>query len=445
MKLILSVLLIFIVSINSRKLSFKRSSSIPSVIKSFTEEFLLRKEIFDFEILLSCKSIETKWKLYDIVKGIKSEKFAIEVKFVKNVENYQSDIKKSMIVLFCSNYELNNFLSFQKVKPKFAKVVKLLLYSIDEIKIFKNFENFKNESEFLLPLHHAFFINDTKKSIELFTTQFDTKEKCGRRQKVSVNDFNKKSQRWKRKFEIYEKFRNFHGCSKIFNFAYGTHMKYKITDRKLSKESQLKEITKLYSSNAEFTSTYYDMLEIIASKVNFKPFFRLRVIDFDPRTKTSVVHKIPYKGNILQYHETIDEASYEINVGRPFHMSNAFKQTVFTFVVTPGEPYTPYEKLLLPFDELTWTFLLLTFVTGFIVIFFVNFMPKIIHETLYGHGVTNPMVNLVAIFFGIGQTKLPTNNFARIILTFFLAFCLVIRTAYQGKLSKIKFEFFRKI
>lgn len=44
------------------------------------------------------------------------------------------------------------------------------------------------------------------------------------------------------------------------------------------------------------------------------------------------------------------------------------------------------------------------------------------------------------VFFGIGMTQLPGRNFARFLLMLYILFCLVIRTAYQGK----QFEFLQK-
>ena len=45
----------------------------------------------------------------------------------------------------------------------------------------------------------------------------------------------------------------------------------------------------------------------------------------------------------------------------------------FVVVVPPGEPYTPYEKILLPFDDLTWILLLIFFSTGFTVVILSGF------------------------------------------------------------------------
>jgi hypothetical protein len=47
------------------------------------------------------------------------------------------------------------------------------------------------------------------------------------------------------------------------------------------------------------------------------------------------------------------------------------------------------------------------------------------------------MLIISGTFFGIGQMRLPINNFGRIILMVFILFCLIIRTAYLGVLFEM--------
>jgi hypothetical protein len=110
-----------------------------------------------------------------------------------------------------------------------------------------------------------------------------------------------------------------------------------------------------------------------------------------------------------------------------------------TAMYSPPEPYTNYEKMFLPFDVDTWMYLGLTFGVGFVVIFFMNFLPRIVKNVIYGRGVNSPTFNMIGAFFGMGQTVVPHSNFGRMILMGFILFCLVIRTAYQGE-----FKIFRK-
>jgi hypothetical protein len=96
--------------------------------------------------------------------------------------------------------------------------------------------------------------------------------------------------------------------------------------------------------------------------------------------------------------------------------------------------------MLLPFDEETWLYLNILLAFTFITIFIVNQMPQFVQDEFYGKGVNTPAVNSLMAIFGIGQSKLPQNNFARILFINFVVFCFIMRTAYQGmiKIKKIK-------
>lgn len=116
-----------------------------------------------------------------------------------------------------------------------------------------------------------------------------------------------------------------------------------------------------------------------------------------------------------------------------FHQGSYFAEGSHHVIIPPTASYNSYEKMLLPFDKTTWNFLLMTFGFAFVVIFVINMLPRWIQDIVYGHMVKLPAFNVVGTFFGIGQTRLPENNFARIILMFFIIFCLIIRCAYQGR------------
>jgi hypothetical protein len=118
------------------------------------------------------------------------------------------------------------------------------------------------------------------------------------------------------------------------------------------------------------------------------------------------------------------------------HFTYPYERDELVVIIPPGKLYTNYEKLYLPFDFTTWWFLIATFSGAFLLILIVNLMPQIIKDMFYGENVNMPAWNVVSAFFGIGQTRLPSGNFARFILMMFILFCLIFRTAYQG----IQFE-----
>ena len=129
---------------------------------------------------------------------------------------------------------------------------------------------------------------------------------------------------------------------------------------------------------------------------------------------------------------------YHFELANPMlRMTNAFTDFKCHVYVTPADAYTPYEKLLLPFDTETWILLLVTFAMTILIILIINRLSKRMQDVVYGRQIETPIWNVTSIFFGVSQTKLPTENFSRFILTLFIVFCLIFRTCFQSK----SFEF----
>lgn len=109
-----------------------------------------------------------------------------------------------------------------------------------------------------------------------------------------------------------------------------------------------------------------------------------------------------------------------------------FETTECTLIFSTGEPYTPFEKLVIPFDMETWIALGVTFMAGFLTILLLKTCDIERQRFTFGTYVDTPAFNMVVAFFGQGQNILPGRNFARYLLMMFVLFCLVIRTGYQG-------------
>jgi hypothetical protein len=105
-----------------------------------------------------------------------------------------------------------------------------------------------------------------------------------------------------------------------------------------------------------------------------------------------------------------------------------------TFIVSRGEQYTPFEKLLLPFDLETWIIVIVIFFIGYFTIFIVYQFLSSCKQIVFGENIKNPSLSLTQIFFGIGLIQSPGQTFARVIFMIFTLYCLIIRTAYQGKM-----------
>jgi hypothetical protein len=71
--------------------------------------------------------------------------------------------------------------------------------------------------------------------------------------------------------------------------------------------------------------------------------------------------------------------------------TTSFETDYIFFTVTPGEKYTNYEKLYLPFDSETWKYLMITFGCAFLTIFGINSLNRKIR-------VSNPYIVISEIF-----------------------------------------------
>jgi Ligated ion channel L-glutamate- and glycine-binding site len=99
------------------------------------------------------------------------------------------------------------------------------------------------------------------------------------------------------------------------------------------------------------------------------------------------------------------------------------------FIIPPGASFSSFEKLILPFDLITWIILIILFTISLIVIFGIQ-RAREKNDRIYG----DPYMNFIAAIFGGSQRKLPQHNFHRIVLMTLVIFCLVMRTLYQASL-----------
>lgn len=182
---------------------------------------------------------------------------------------------------------------------------------------------------------------------------------------------------------------------------------------------------------------FIDLFNIIGKRENFVPVFRLKNEYF---SKTSTFKSRLNDGNQRPVQVVIIGAQPPIlhsiptrgYIRTPIYIRQSYK-----FIITPSESYDSYDKITMPFDKTTWIFLIVTFMLAIVIIIILNHTRKHIQVTVYGEGVQMPVYNIISIFFGIGQTVLPSANFPRFILVLFIFFCLIFRTAYQSILFEL--------
>lgn len=117
-----------------------------------------------------------------------------------------------------------------------------------------------------------------------------------------------------------------------------------------------------------------------------------------------------------------------------FDHSIVFLTMPIVLAIPRGELLTDLEKLLQPLNLTVWILNMTTLIFALIVIAYLSFKVSRLRKLLHEAGTGDPTMNLFGAILGVGQPKLPTSNFARIILITLLMFCLIQRNVYQGSM-----------
>ncbi|KAG5673137.1 hypothetical protein PVAND_003208 [Polypedilum vanderplanki] len=371
---------------------FKNSTIIATALSDVIEEYFVRQKISYEFIIFGEKTNEILDVLDEVLKN---ENNSIKIRHISFKKSKKIIINESAIILGEPEY-MKSFNNLTKVLTLFPKTIKLLIYT-------NNTSDFSSQNFLtILPAdtgQFQYFLNENDNNIELQTFEWFDENICNKRFIKTLNTFNQKSKKWNKKLENYKKFTQFHQC--MLSMFVGPTEYYTRLDRKLSNFA-------------------FDFMDIVGQKGNFSLYRQ----PWDDSKNTSVISFTP------QIFARIENIAFFPKVG--LHYIGTITDDVNNFIIAPAEPYTSYEKLIFPFDFITWCLLFVTFFIAFGAIFFINFMPKIFQTIVYGTRVTMPMLNVLRTFFGISQTRLPQASFPRFILIFFIFFCLIIRTAYQG-------------
>ncbi|XP_055522406.1 uncharacterized protein LOC129716596 [Wyeomyia smithii] len=106
-------------------------------------------------------------------------------------------------------------------------------------------------------------------------------------------------------------------------------------------------------------------------------------------------------------------------------------------IVSPGESYTAFEKLLLPYSNSLWLAFTGLLAASFLTILIIARMPRQVQNFVFGRLVRTPSLNLINSLLGGSLLKLPGRNFARFFLTLWILYALILRTVYQQALFYI--------
>lgn len=344
--------------------------------------------------ILSDQTVKNSIKLERLYK----EQYKLSQSAILLFETYQSLIRfNKNVTLTNSHAQVLNFLVFcaEALPKKVAMVKSKILHFESILRLAQN------------------------GSLKLIRYNMFTKSAFLKPQPIELNRFSSLTMKWERS-TYFDSEMNFFGCQLTIDFPVLRKPYTNIVNSTDGTEQQ--------------AGFLYDFMEELAKFYNFRTIYNtFDILKFDLK---KAMTKVQFRLETRKLH------SYYIYNKRniaPLHI-----MTSEVLIVPPSGLYSPFEKLILPFDLETWIWILIFFGIGFLTVFVIYRCPRKIQQFVFGLNISTPSMNLTGTFFGIGQIALPGRNFSRYILMMFILFCLIIRTAYQGKMFEILQKDLRK-
>lgn len=407
---------------------FSEIDTISTAIAEICDKFFIQKSIkFDI-ILYGTPTI----RLHDIISGILSKivsQSAITVQYVNDTLRFQHSLEHSAVTFVSNEYFLNHFSDLAQFGNEFEKELKFLIFYEEAFNYFANHQKPTIGSYYtdqILLKSYQFFIGYYRHAdvLILFTIDHFGYNFCNKPKFTSVDRYYMSNRTWMSNLTAYEKFNNFYGCNLTVLELWGPNMypKQRFTEVTECFRIEAENCWQLLSEIATTIGLQgftYDIFSIVSKIANFTPIFKVQILN-------SVYDEIFVMPVVKLYVGIFNE----IHTG--YAPTSMTFDNSFVLATTPSEFFNNYEKLWMPFDRPTWIILLFTFATIFTVILCLNFMPRMVRDSIFGPENSSPGLNVIQIFFGISQSKMPISSIPRFILILIIGFCLIFRTCYQS-------------
>jgi hypothetical protein len=365
------------------------SHAIASLINSLHEKHYMR-----FKLAVQSNDTFLGRLTDNIMRKLSSP---IELLVLHVNSNFQMNISHELSYVFLLQEDLMELNIYEKNKYTSNKF-SVITYYKTPIPIFEKTQ--ANSSS-----HKLFYIRHDKASIELVNGVIAQKNSCKSEWK-SVASFNSSTLSWNATNFITE-YKDFFGCGVSVLLTINQYY-YWLYPKRKNGRIEMDE-----NKNIVKTGVYRDLIDIFTKKYN------IGNLDTPEETELIVPADTGYQTNDLEL-----EPVLTIPMGYEYS----------TFLVSRGEQYSAFEKLMMPFDLETWVIVIVIFLIGYFTIFIIYQFFSSYKKIIFGENINDPSMSLTQVFFGIGLLRTPGKTFARVIFMIFTLYCLIIRTAYQGKM-----------
>ncbi|CAG9811190.1 unnamed protein product [Chironomus riparius] len=409
------------------------SRVISAAVAEIIEKFFIEKSI-QFGILVFG---DTTHHLNDVIQEfvslINARQHLTNLKYIE--ENQLITIDTPLIVFMRNKESLKSFMRVSQLNPEIQTDIKILIYLDETIPMLPSHPQFTYDTAVLAD--HFYYILNEKKVVVFVTIEYFTERGCNVPTETLINVLHKGYKAWKFQLTDYDKFQNFHGCDLVLDGTFGVNFNFKnrnqdIINCLVNYDFLCLHTMYLISIQEEPQGLNVDLFKMMSKSANFTPSFAARLPE-----AVRKIHNFKEKYPIVKF----ATSTFTRIVG--FHTTFLYDLNTI-MAATPNEFYTNYEKLWLPFDYSTWFILFLTFTLVFLFIFASKFIASYVRHSIIGQEVLTPALNVLQIFFGISQMKLPNASIPRFVLMLFIVFCLIFRTCYQSMLFEFMTSDMRK-
>ncbi|XP_046803058.1 uncharacterized protein LOC124419004 [Lucilia cuprina] len=109
-------------------------------------------------------------------------------------------------------------------------------------------------------------------------------------------------------------------------------------------------------------------------------------------------------------------------------------------ILTTTQLYTSLERLVYPFDNVTWIYLFFSVQLGLIIAFIIDYLydkSLLVRIAIGNPRIRNPVTNVIRLFMGQSLKQIPETHFSRFIIISWHVYGLLLRTAYQSLLFQL--------
>lgn len=405
-----SFFMIAVLVMNSTVPIMSKTENVEVLSQAFAEiiNTLSFSHYMKFEIIATSESEEMKWLINEILKKVKYPAYNHFCIVEKNCTLYFN----SPAIVLMERDIFKSWFVFEKSKPfingtSTYKVERLTSTYVDTAWIVYTINDEIVQFEDLFQLYFQIFhskINENNLILKNYVLQ--TRHSCHSTWRI-VNKFSSKKLSWVSNSFLTE-YNKYHNCP-----IYVARTDFIQNDLDL--------LNGIYSYKTDehgkktFSGIFIELLKV------FEEVHEAQIRDFfQDQIRMDIV---------LMFENLIEPTIFNF-----IHKSYPLSYFYCTFLVTPGYEYNHFEKLILPYDIPTWIGLVSVILATFISIFIIYQCPQKTRDFIFGKKVLFPSLGSLQIFFGLGYVHVAETNFGRIVFIAFTLFCLVIRTAYQGKM-----------